>query len=180
MKNADPPVPGVASAPRYRKAFNLIRWFSLLTLSAIVVVGIVTSLLLSAFLTKHMLQRDATLTMEEVQSIVRIGKASRYFRNGTHDAGDPHAQEIFQFIASMHDVLRTNFYANDGTVIWSTDKSLVGKAPGRNPELDEALAGRLTVESGTVGEEDNPKPEHVNLGRRGESFVENYVPIQGP
>ncbi len=144
------------------------------------VVGIVTSLLLSAFLTKHMLQRDATLTMEEVQSIVHIGKAGGYFRNGVHEPGDPHAEEFFQFIASMHDVLRTNFYAKDGTVIWSTDKSLVGRAPGRNPELDESLAGRLTVESGIVGEEDNPKPEHVNLGRRGESFVENYIPIRDP
>lgn len=180
MKNADPPAPGVASAARDRKAFNLIRWFSLLTLSAIVVVGIVTSLLLSAFLTKHMLQRDATLTMEEIQSIVHIGKAGGYFRDGVHEPGDPRAEEFFQFIASMHDVLRTNFYAKDGTVIWSTDKSLVGRAPGRNPELDESLAGRLTVESGIVGEEDNPKPEHVNLGRRGESFVENYIPIRDP
>ena len=89
MKYADPPEPGVASAARDRKAFNLIRWFSLLTLSAIVVVGIVTSLLLSAFLTKHMLQRDATLTMEEIQSIVHIGKAGGYFRNGVHEARRP-------------------------------------------------------------------------------------------
>jgi two-component system sensor histidine kinase HydH len=180
MKNAHTPGNGVASATRDRNAFNLIRWFSLLTLAAIVVVGIVTSLLLSAFLTKHMLQRDATLTMEEVQSIVHVGKAGDYFRNGVHNSGDPHAQEFFQFIASMHDVLRTNFYAKDGTVIWSTDQSLVGKAPGRNPELDESLSGRLTVESGTVGEEVDPKPEHVNLGRRGESFVENYIPIRDP
>lgn len=180
MKSADPPEPGVASAAPGRNAFNLIRWFSLLTLSAIVIVGISTSLLLSSFLTKHMLQRDATLTMEQVQSIVHIGKAGNFFRNDVHSPGDQSAQEFFRFIASMRDVLRTNFYAKDGTVIWSTDNSLVGKAPGRNPELDESLAGRLTVESGTVGEEDNPKPEHVNLGRQGESFVENYIPIRDP
>ena len=178
MKHTEHSQVGAANPAREREAFNLIRWFSVLTLSAITVVGVVTSMLLSAFLTKHMLERDATLTMEEVQAIARVENAGNFFRTGTYDSGDRNAQEFFQYITSMHDVLRTNLYSKEGTVIWSTDKGLIGRPRGRNPELDESLAGRLTVESGTVGEEEDPKPEHANLGRRGESFVENYIPIR--
>ena len=80
----------------------------------------------------------------------------------------------------MPDVMRANVYSADGIVIWSTDKSLVGKKYDRNPELDEALAGKLKVEHGIVGDQGHPKPEHVNLGQPGDSYVENYIPIFDP
>ncbi|HSC98159.1 MAG TPA: ATP-binding protein, partial [Casimicrobiaceae bacterium] len=124
-----------------------------------------------------MLQRDAELTMEQVQAIARIEKASDLFRSGTWNHEDRNLREFFTYIGSLHDVLRANIYSADGTVIWSTDRTLVGKKYDFNPELERALHGELQIESGTVSNEERPKPEHVNLGKPGERFVENYIPV---
>jgi signal transduction histidine kinase len=164
----------------HEKPFNLIRWFSVLVLVAIILVAIITSLLLSRFLTVNMLERDAALTMEEVQTIARIEKATDLFKSGTYDRDDRNLQEFFQYVRSMNDVLRANIYSSAGIVIWSTDKTLVGRKYDRNPELEAALGGTLKIESGVIGQEKEPKPEHVNLGRPGDSFVENYIPITDP
>lgn len=167
--------------PSEPRPFDLIRWFLLLGLAAIAVASIVTSVLFSRFLTHHMLQRDAALTMEEVQTIAIIEKATGLFKTGRYDQENRNLQEFFIYIGSIHDVLRANnIYSADGIVIWSTDKSLVGKKYDHNPELDGALHGKLMVEVGTVGDEKNPKPEHVNLGQPGDRFVENYIPIFDP
>jgi two-component system sensor histidine kinase HydH len=166
-----------STEPMDARPFGLVRWFLMLGLAAIVIASVVTSILFSRFLTYHMLQRDATLTMEEVQAIARIEKATDLFRTGRWDENNRNLQEFFTYIGSMHDVLRANIYSADGIVIWSTDKSLIGKKYDHNPELDEALRGALKVESGTVGDPDKPKPEHVNLGQPGDHYVENYIPI---
>ncbi len=160
--------------------FDLIRWFLVLGLAAITVVSIVTSVLLSRFLTHHMLERDGALMMESVQAVARIQDALGLFKAGPYDRRDRNAQEFFAYISSMPDVTRANIYSAEGIVIWSTDKSLVGKKYDSNPELEEALAGKLKVEHGIVGDERQPKPEHVNLGQRGDPYVENYIPIFDP
>jgi signal transduction histidine kinase len=162
------------------RPFDLIRWFLFLGLAAIAVVSIVTSVLFSRFLTHHMLERDAVLTMEEVRAIARIENAFGLFKTGQWDREDRNIREFFSYISSMHDVMRANIYSADGIVVWSTDKALVGKKYDSNLELDEALAGKLTVEHGIVGDEQHPKPEHINLGQRGDSYVENYIPMVDP
>jgi two-component system, NtrC family, sensor histidine kinase HydH len=162
------------------RPFDLIRWFLILGLAAIAVVSVATSLLFSRFLTHHMLERDGVMMMESVQAVVRIEDALGVFKAGPQVGPDTNAEAFFAYISSMPDVMRANVYSAEGTVIWSTDKSLVGTQYGSNPELDEALAGRLKVEHGVVGDEHQPKPEHVNLGQRGDSYVENYIPIFDP
>lgn len=160
--------------------FNLTRWFLALGLAAIAIVSIVTSLLFSQFLTRHMLERDAALTMEVVTSVVRIENAFRLFTSRNVDHEDRNVREFFTYISSMRDVMRANVYSAAGVVIWSTDSSLVGKKYDNNSELDAALSGKLQVEHGVVGDELEAKPEHVNLGRAGDPFVENYIPIFDP
>src|SRR5262249_60773234 len=79
-------------------------------------------------------------------------------------------------------VVRVYSYGVDGTVIWSSDKQLVGNRFDRNDELEEALHGKIVVESATIAA-DQKKPEHVGLTTKateGESdrFVEEYLPIR--
>jgi signal transduction histidine kinase len=163
---------------RDARPFDLIRWFSVLGLAAITLVSIVTSFLLSQFLTNNMLERDGALTMEAVQTVAQIELATDFFVSRKYDEDNRNLREFFQYLTSLHDVLRANVYATDGTIIWSTDRTLIGTKYDRNPELDEALEGKLKIESGVVGDVDTSKPEHVNLGKPGDSFVENYVPIR--
>ena len=162
------------------RPFDLILWFLVLGLAAITVVSVVTSVLLSRFLTHHILERDGTLMMENVQAVARIEDALGLFKAGPYDRRDSNAEEFFAYISSIPDVMRANVYSANGIVMWSTDKSLVGKKYDSNPELEEALAGKLKVEHGIVGDERQPKPEHVNLGQPGDSYVENYIPIFDP
>ena len=78
----------------------------------------------------------------------------------------------------LPDVLRTNIYARDQQVIWSSDRALIGKYLGPNPELEEALAGKVAVESGVIGANGDSKPEHLLLRSAEPRFVENYLPVR--
>ena len=71
--------------------------------------------------------------------------------------------------------LRANIYLLDGTVFWSTDRSIVGLRFDDNHELAGAVGGRPQAEIGTISRSD--KDEHVNLGPPGTRFVENYLPM---
>jgi two-component system sensor histidine kinase HydH len=79
----------------------------------------------------------------------------------------------------MREPVRANAYRPDGTVLWSTDKSLVGKRFPVNDELDDALSGQLVVHSGkltTSGGLD--KAEHVGLAALAPYYVESYIPVR--
>jgi len=130
--------------------------------------------LLSNFLTDKMLHREATVTMEFVQDEVRAEHAAPFFL-APRSGGD--VDETFRHFAKMPDVLRANVYARDRSVIWSSDKTLVGKPIGANPELDEALAGEVAVESGVATKEEHLRGEHPVGASRTRYFVEIYVPV---
>src|SRR2546423_3167898 len=118
-----------ASSPA--RPFNLTRRFSLLALACIASFSVVMAFLLSNFLTDKMLHRDAADDMEFVQNVVLADRAASFFRT---PASSDVVDSTFSNFAKMPDVLRTNVYARDRSVIWSSDKSLVGKPVGVNAE----------------------------------------------
>jgi signal transduction histidine kinase len=167
--------PHPAATPR---PFNLTRWFSLLSFACIGVVSVVSSVLLSRFLTDKLLERDAGILMEVVQSLAEVQDMSAYFLGLPTDARDRNLEEFFTHVASLPDVLRTNIYARDQKVIWSSDHALIGKHLGLNHELEEALEGKVAIESGVIGAQGDPKPEHLLLRGAEPRFVENYLPVR--
>ncbi len=162
-----------------RSSFNLTRWFSLLSFACIGAVSVVSSVLLSRFLVDTLLERDANILMQVVQSLSEVKDTSAYFLGRTTDVSDRSLEEFFTHVARLPDVLRTNIYARDQRVIWSSDPALIGKYLGPNPELEEALAGKVAVESGVIGANGDPKPEHLMLQSAEPRFVENYLPVRG-
>jgi signal transduction histidine kinase len=80
----------------------------------------------------------------------------------------------------MPEVVRTNVYGRDGTVLWSSDAQMTGRRFANNDELEEALAGKVVYKRGYVGEDkaSDPKPEHQSLPT-GTFFIESYIPIYG-
>jgi len=161
-----------------RRSFNLTRWFSLLSFACIGTVSVVSSILLSRFLTDNLLERDANILMDVVQSIAEVQDTSAYFLGRSTDVRDRSLEEFFVHVARLPDVLRTNIYARDQQVIWSSDRALIGKYLGPNPELEEALAGKVAVESGVIGANGDAKPEHLLLRSAEPRFVENYLPVR--
>ncbi|HWT09367.1 MAG TPA: ATP-binding protein, partial [Roseomonas sp.] len=135
-----------------------------------------TALVLSRFLTAHILERDAAVSGEFIESIVRAERSWHWFLTpGAEGARSP-LESFFNHIAQMPGVVRANVYQRDGTVLWSSNPEMIGRRFTGNPQLDSAFAGHILVEYGDV---DLAKPEHMALGSEtgGSRFMEAYLPV---
>jgi two-component system sensor histidine kinase HydH len=157
--------------------FDLLRRFLLLSLTAICLASAVSAVLMSRFLTHRLLQRDAEVTRDFVQSVMQIELSKGYSLD--HPKATDGLVNFLKHVATMPDVVRANVYGNDTALLWSSENSLeVGKKFGQNPELAEALEGNLGIESGEVGIKGTAKAEHANLGKSRMRFVEMYIPMR--
>jgi signal transduction histidine kinase len=156
------------------RSFNLLRWFAFLSFLSIGLITAVSSLLLSSFLKRNMLQRDAVVTMEFVQTIAQAENTRSYFE--MDDPGKTKAvfEAFFKQIATMPEVVRANVYNSKGSILWSDDDRFIGHRFNPNPQLEMALSGELAVTSGTSGK--SSKPEHV-FDQEVPFFAEVYIPI---
>ncbi len=169
---AMPSAPVAAPAPA---GFNLLRWFGVLGLVCVIATGAGSAWLLSRFLTEHMLRRDAEVSSEFVDSIVRAERTWSYFVRPDSAEARERLEGFFNHVARLPGVVRANVYGPDRTVLWSSDAALIGQRFGANHELEEALRGEVAVEAGEV-----PKDEHVALDAAtgGRRFVESYLPVR--
>lgn len=159
---------------RTRQGFHLLRWFALLSLVCVLLSGAGTAMVLSRFLTERMLDRDASVSAEFLQSIVQAERTWSWFSDPTPDAASLPLESFFNHVSQLPGVVRANVFAADGSVLWSSNAAMIGRRFGGNPDLDAALLGRVIVEAGTV-----PKEEHVALDRDagGQRFTEAYLPV---
>lgn len=160
------------------RPFQLSRWFGLVGLVAIASISVVAALLLSRFLTDRMLRQEAVLTMQFIHSVVQVENAAPFFGQGRGDSQE--IRSLFHHVHRMEDVLRVSAHDRARTVIWSTDKELVGRRFSDNPELERALEGELVVHGDRIGgqEAEHAKREHVGLTDQDGYFVEMYFPIR--
>lgn len=158
---------------------NLRRRFAITSLGVITVIALSLGWLLSSLLTDSLLQHEGEANRDFIQNLLITDGSARYFA----DPKNPELRQRFlasmEHIAAVREPVRANAYQPDGTVLWSTDKALVGQRFPVNDELDEALSGHLVVHSGTIGQHDS-KAEHQGLVRHAAYFVESYVPIRDP
>ena len=166
------------TAPKSLRQFNLLRRFGVASLGVIAAIAIANAVLLSNFLTQRLLDREANITMEFVQNVLRGDGSVGYLA----EPGNKQLEELFLgsivHFTSMRDVSRINVYARDHTVLWSTDKRIMGQRFDHNDELDGALAGRPVFEGGKITPDDRGKPEHEGLSADSAYFFETYVPIR--
>lgn len=167
------------------RPFRLTRWFALASLGSIALLAVVSATLLSRFMAERMLHRTGEVTAEFVQSLIRIHDGTRFFVPGAarevpavFDAQRlDEIERIFGQVARMPDVLHCNLYDAERRVVWSTNRDAIGRTLPFNPELAEALAGELVVESDLLNPANYIKPEHVFLKGRTAHPVENYIPV---
>ena len=166
------------ASPRREQSFNLLRRFGIASLAVIAAIAIGNGILLSNFVTKHMLDREAHVTMDFVLNVLHADGSIGYLT----DPGNPELASRFEgsivHFTSIPDVQRINVYTRDHTVLWSTDRQLIGQKFDKNDELEEALRGELVVEGGSITDSQRSKPEHVGLSSRSAFFVETYIPIR--
>lgn len=173
--------PAPATSKGGSTSFNLLRWFSLLSLVCILVLSAALATVLSRFMTNAMVERDAAISAQFVESFAHAEPVWSYFERLKRTPPDPTLVSFFssffgRFVIEP-DIIRANVYARDRTVIWSSTAALVGTSFGPNAELDMALKGQLAVELGTAGTDD--RLEHVEFEPelKGERYVESYIPI---
>jgi two-component system, NtrC family, sensor histidine kinase HydH len=157
--------------------FNLRVWFAVAGFTVIAVLGAAFATLMSNYLTTTMLDREVAVTQEFLESILATeGYGERVFVGDGKGARD--ALEAFtEHVRAMPEIMRANVYSADGRILWSSDKALTGRRFENNPELDDAMAGRLVSEIGQL--ETGSKPEHVALGPGITGhFIEAYLPIR--
>jgi two-component system, NtrC family, sensor histidine kinase HydH len=170
-------------APAFRRQatlpFNLSRWFAIVGLVSISIVGATSAFLLSQFLTERMLRQEAVLTMEFLQTVVLTEKPLLAYLAGERPQNANELEEALGHIGAIPDILRANMYNRERVLIWSSANKIIGRKFGPNPELDAALGGRLVVHGGTEHDDgQSSKEEHVGLGEREGYFVEIYVPVR--
>lgn len=158
--------------------FNLTRKFSLLSFFCILTIGTVATFTMSHFFTTKILNREATVSKEFIESIIAADGTWSLFQNAQPDDMERSTLQVFfSHVANMPDVVRANIYGSDKSVLWSSAPELIGDHFENNPELDAALNGDLVYESSIIG---NPiKEEHMFLGKNilGIRLIETYIPI---
>jgi two-component system, NtrC family, sensor histidine kinase HydH len=173
--------PHPAARPMQRKRpFNLLRWFSLGSLAVIAAIAIANAWLLSDFLTRHLLEREAHVTRDFVENLLLADGSFGYLAT----PNDPELARRFRgtidHFTAMRDVLRNNVYSRDSVVLWSSDAELIGRKFERNEELEDALKGELVINSGRITDELRSKPEHMGLHPGSDFFIETYIPVRSP
>jgi signal transduction histidine kinase len=159
--------------------FNLSRWFAIVGLITITAVSTASAFFLSQFLTERMLYQEGILTMEFVQSLVLTDKSiSEYFIAGNSGNSSTELEAGLRHIAGMPDVLRANIYNSQRALIWSSDRDILGRKFHSNPELDDALKGKLIVHDADDFEPGpGQKEEHSHLEEADGHIIEIYVPV---
>jgi signal transduction histidine kinase len=157
---------------------GLMRLFAFAGAVAIGIFSVAMAMLQSWFIEGRMLERDAVVSRDFVQSIATIQQLASVVRGGSGvpSTSDPKFAEFIAHMAAMPDVLRVNVYGADRRVLWSSRPEMIGRIFGTNDELDEALAGE-TVAHAAAGPGEPDKAEHMLLGARPSEYVENYVPV---
>lgn len=177
-----------------RKPFNLIRWFAALSFVTITLVSVALALIVSHFLTREILDRDALLTAQFVQSLAE--SEGMHLGLGVHatvgellDEKFDHEKlgltsetlataraEFLQHFYNLPDVLLTNVFSRDHRVVWSTNPILIGRVLKDNADLAEAFRSRTIVAKGH-NDARHDRDEQVFVGEPEEFFIENYIPL---
>jgi two-component system sensor histidine kinase HydH len=157
--------------------FSLRRRFAVTSLVVIVGIALDLGWLVSDMLTERMLRREGEVSMEFIRNQLVTDRSADYLR----DPQDAQLRERFfasmEHLSTVTEPVRANAFGADGTLLWSSDKSLIGRRDADNPELREALRGELVVHSGALdGRSD--KQEHAGLSEQTHYYVESYIPVR--
>lgn len=164
-----------------RDSPHYLRVLAIFVVTSFVAIFTTTSLLsqyLANYMTTNMMMRDAVVSMEFLNSIVRVEESdpnSFGMSRISDPSDDPETHEFFTHVSRLPDVFRANVYAASGEVLWSSDPELIGRTFEDNDELENALRGELHPEIVVVDR--GEKQEHVGLPDNVDEFIEFYIPI---
>lgn len=149
----------------------------LVALAAILIAAnaILFSFIVSGMVERRILLRDANVSSQYVNSIVKLAGATSYFRGGAKNPQAPEMEAFFRQLSGLPEVFGANAYGLDRTVLWSSESTKIGSRFADIPSLESAFRGELRSEIEDKGDEDDG--EHVSFPAGVAQFIETYVPI---
>jgi hypothetical protein len=177
-----------------KQPFNLLRWFSLISMAVIGTVAVALGSVSTRFVITESVQRDALLTSQFIQAIASaevrhvaipnvrtMGELLDPRKDKDFPDVDPMARanargEFLDHIEHLPDVILANIYAPDRMVIWSTNPALMGTTIHADEDLDQAFASKTPV-SASYHDVDNGRMEQKFVVPPEYIFIENYIPL---
>jgi signal transduction histidine kinase len=199
MLDEDVPVrpavlPGSSGLAVPLREFNLLRWFSVISLLIITAVAGGLGYVSTRFVVRDSVQRDAMLTAQFIQSLALAEVRHSQLPPGTTMGellnprlDEQHLQvspelaestrvEFLDHVEHLPDTLLANAYARDRTIVWSTNPQLIGKRIEADGDLDRAFRSRKAVSASYHKAEDD-REEQKFLREPNYLFIENYIPL---
>jgi len=176
------------------REFNLLRWFSLISLLIIASVAGGLGYVSTRFVVRDSVERDAMLTAQFIQAMAQAEVRHSQLPPGTTmgELLDPrldlqHLQvtpalaestrvEFLDHVEHLPDTLLANVYARDRTIVWSTNPQLIGKRIEEDGDLEHAFRSRKAV-SASYHKAEEDREEQKFLREPEYLFIENYIPL---
>jgi signal transduction histidine kinase len=177
-----------------KQPFNLLRWFSLISMAVIGTVAVALGAVSTRFVITESVQRDALLTSQFIQAIASaevrhvsipnvrtMGELLDPRKDKDFPEIDPMARasargEFLDHIEHLPDVILANIYAPDRMVIWSTNPALMGTTIHSDDDLDQAFSSKTPV-SASYHNVDKGRMEQKFITPPDYIFIENYIPL---
>ncbi|KAA0959323.1 HAMP domain-containing sensor histidine kinase [Pseudomonas sp. ANT_H12B] len=177
-----------------KQPFNLLRWFSLISMAVIGTVAVALGSVSTRFVITESIQRDALLTSQFIQAIASaevrhvaipnvrtMGELLDPRKDKDFPEVDPMARanargEFLDHIEHLPDVILANIYALDRMVIWSTNPALMGTTIHSDEDLDQAFSSKTPV-SASYHDVDKSRMEQKFVTPPEYIFIENYIPL---
>lgn len=175
------------------RQFNLIRWFSLISLCVIATVSIMFAIVTTRFVMTESIERDVMLTAQFIQANaaaeLRHAKVGPGLTMGAlldprrEIAGSPDWQEkianlreeFLEDLAQLPDARLAHIFAPDRVIVWSSNPQLIGKQV-TNENLEQAFATRSPV-SASYSKVSRERIEQRFLEPPAGVYIENYIPL---
>lgn len=155
--------------------FRLAFWFAIASAGLIALITILVGFLVTKLVAAHILARDAQVSTQYVNSIVRTVGATSYFHGDSYNPKAPEMETFFKQVSRLPEVIRANVYSQDRTVLWSSDAGMIGQTFANNAPLENAFRGIAEPEIETLGNGEHD--DHVDFPQDVTQFIELYVPI---
>jgi len=151
---------------------HLFSRFALLAFGCVVALAVVMGLALSSLLTHAVSDWEWKNTAALVQREVRMNGLWDVFDAGADGVSAARGAEVSRLFTSLPEVVRVKMWDRTATVVWSDKAELIGRRFPDNRELQEALAGEVSVEIKPLAkrEQASERASHAVL-------AEVYVPV---
>jgi len=177
-----------------KRPFNLLRWFSLISMAVIATVAVALGTVSTRFVIEESVERDALLTAQFIQAIASaevrhvsianvrsMGELLDPRQDRSVPDVDPQVRaaargEFLDHIEHLPDVILANIYAPDRQVIWSTNPALIGTNIHADEDLDRAFNHKVPV-SASYHNVDKAREEQKFITPPDYIFIENYIPL---